>query len=198
LLRPIAFALACLFAAAASAQTPVAIVRGTIAAVAGDALTMKSRAGETVAVRLSPKTRVVLVVPASAADLKPNAFIGVAAVPDKDGGQKALEVHIFPEAMRGTGEGFRPFDLAPDSTMTNGALSLRVGGVDGDKLTVTYKGGEQTIRLPADAPIVAFAPGDRAELKPGAAAIARGVKAADGQIDAAAVLVGKNGLVPPM
>jgi hypothetical protein len=186
-----------IFTVAAYAQTPVATLRGAIASVTGDALTMTSRSGETVTVRLSPKTRLVAVVPASVADLKPDSFIGVAAVPDGDG-LKALEVHIFPEAMRGTGEGFRPFDLAPGSTMTNGALQARVGGVDGDRLTVTYKGGSQTVRLPKDTPIVAFAPGDRADLKPGAAAIARGPKGSDGAIDAAAVLVGRDGLTPPM
>jgi hypothetical protein len=148
-------------------------------------------------VRLSPKTRIVAVVPASIADLKPDSFIGVAAVPEGDG-LKALEVHIFPEAMRGTGEGFRPFDLAPGSSMTNGALQTQVGGVDGDRLTVTYKGGSQTLRLPKDAPIVAFAPGERADLKPGVAAIARGAKGPDGAIDAAAVIVGRDGVTPPM
>jgi hypothetical protein len=192
--------LAIFASAAAWAQTPATVIRGVISAVASDggSLTMKSRSGETFNVRLAAATRLVEVVPASAADLKPNAFIGVAAVPDTGDRLKALEVHIFPEAMRGTGEGFRPFDLAPKSSMTNGALNARIGGVDGDTLTVSYKGGSQTIRLPADAPIVSFAPGDKADLKVGAAAIARGAKGADGVVDASAVLVGKNGLVPPM
>jgi hypothetical protein len=192
--------LAIFASAAAWAQTPVTVIRGVISAVASDggSLTMKSRSGETVNVRLAAATRLVEVVPATAADLKPNAFIGIAAVPDTGDRLKALEVHIFPEAMRGTGEGFRPFDLAPKSSMTNGALNARIGGVDGDTLTVSYKGGSQTIRLPADAPIVSFAPGDKADLKVGAAAIARGAKAADGAVDASAVLIGKDGLVPPM
>jgi hypothetical protein len=200
LLRSVAFCLAALSCAAAWAQSPLAVLRGTIAAVAvdGGGLTFKTRGGESAHVALGPKTVYVDVVKASAADLKPNAFIGVAAVPDPGGGLKALEVHIFPEAMRGTGEGFRPFDLAPHSSMTNGALNVKVGGVAGDTLTVAYKGGSQTIRLPADAPIVAFAPGDKADVKPGAAAIVRGVKAADGAVTAAFVLVGKDGVVPPM
>ena len=109
-----------------------------------------------------------------------------------------MEIHIFPEAMRGTGEGFRPFDLAPNSSMTNGAISARVDAASGPKLTVSYKGGEQTIVVDPKTPIVAFEPGDRNELKAGAAIIARGPKQADGTIDAAAVLVGKDGLVPPM
>ena len=191
---------ATLLSTAAFAQAPVAVVRGTITAVVddGSSLKFKSRAGEIVTVRITPKTRFVEVVRASRDDLKPDSFIGIAAVPDKDDTLMALEVHIFPEAMRGTGEGFRPFDLAPKSSMTNGALNTRVGGVDGDELTVSYKGGEKKIRLPADAPIVAFAPGDKANLKPGAAAIVRGVKAEDGAIDAGAVLIGRDGLVPPM
>ena len=196
MLKALAPALA-LFCVAAYAQSPVATLRGSIASVAGDAVTMTTRAGKSAAVRLSPQTRVVAVVAATAADLKPDSFIGVAAVPDGDG-LKALEVHIFPEAMRGTGEGFRPFDLAPGSTMTNGALQVRVGGVDGDKLTVAYKGGSQTLRLPKEAPIVALMPGDRSQLKPGAAAIARGPKAADGAVEAAAILVGVDGVTPPM
>jgi hypothetical protein len=198
--RLLAFVVASLLAASAHAEAPRVVLRGVIAAVSDDAktLTMKSRAGETVTVHLAPDTRLVEIVPATAADLKPNAFIGIAAIPDTGDQLKALEVHIFPESMRGTGEGFRPFDLAPRSSMTNGALNARVSGTDGDKLTVSYKGGSQTIRLPPDAPIVSFAPGDKADLKSGAAAIARGAKAADGSIDAAAVLVGKDGLVPPM
>jgi hypothetical protein len=196
MLKALVLALA-FFGAAAYAQTPVTTLRGAIASVTGDAVTMTSRSGETVTVRLSPETRLVAVVAASAADLKPDSFIGVAAVPEGDG-LKALEVHVFPEAMRGTGEGFRPFDLAPGSTMTNGALQARVGGVDGDRLTVTYKGGSQTVRLPKETPIVAFAPGERADLKPGAAAIARGPKGPDSAIDAAALLVGRDGLTPPM
>jgi hypothetical protein len=200
LLRIYVSAFAILASASAWAEAPRAVIRGVISAVASDgaSLTMKSRAGETVDVHLTADTRLVEVVPASAADLKPGAFIGVAAVPDTGDQLKALEVHVFPEAMRGTGEGFRAFDLAPKSSMTNGALNTRVGGVNGDTLTVSYKGGSQTIRLPPDAPIVSFAPGDKADLKVGAAAIARGTKGADGAVDASALLVGKDGLVPPM
>ena len=100
--------------------------------------------------------------------------------------------------MRGTGEGFRPFDLAPGSTMTNGTIAARVDAANGAKLTVTYKGGQQTILVDPKAPIVGFAKGARSELTPGAAIIARGVLRDDGSIDAAYVLVGKDGLVPPM
>jgi hypothetical protein len=139
----------------------------------------------------------VAVVAASHADLKTNAFIGVAAMPDGEG-LKALEVHIFPEAMRGTGEGCRPFDLAPGATMTNGALDARVGNVDGDRLTVIYKGGSRQIRLPADAPIVAITPEDRSDIKAGAAAVVRGAPGENGVVDATAVIIGRNGVAPPM
>ena len=159
---------------------------------------MRTRAGEDQTVHLNPKTRFVLVVPATLADVKPGTFIGVAALPGEGGELKAMEVHIFPEAMRGTGEGFRPFDLAPKSSMTNGNISARVDATTGPKLTVTYKGGEQTIVVDPKTPIVALAPGARTDLKPGAAIIARGPKQEDGSIDAAFVLVGKDGLVPPM
>jgi hypothetical protein len=138
------------------------------------------------------------VVPATLADVKPGAFIGVAALPGEGGELKAMEVHIFPEAMRGTGEGFRPFDLAPGSSMTNGNISARVDATSGPKLTVSYKGGEQTIVVDPKTPIVGFEPGAANDLKPGAAIIARGARQDDGSIDATAVLVGKDGLVPPM
>jgi hypothetical protein len=187
--------------APAFAQTPpVASARATIETVSADgsALNVRTRAGEDRAVRLNEKTRFVLVVPATLADVKAGTFIGVAALPGEGSELKAMEVHIFPEAMRGTGEGFRPFDLAPKSSMTNGNISARVDATTGPKLTVTYKGGEQTIVVDAKTPIVALEPGARSDLKPGAAIIARGPKQEDGSIDAAFVLVGKDGLVPPM
>ncbi len=179
---------------------PVAVARATIESVAADgaSLVVRTRGGEEKTIRLSDRTTVTEVVPASLADVKPGAFIGVAALPGEGGELKAMEVHIFPEALRGTGEGFRPFDLAPGSTMTNGTISARVEGVDGPKLTVTYKGGEQTIIVGPGTPVVAIAPGARADLEPGAAIIARGTREDDGSIDAAYALVGKDGLVPPM
>ena len=193
-----AFALS--LAPALAQNAPVASARATIETVSADgaALRVRTRAGEDQAVHLSPTTRYVLVLPATLADVKPGSFIGVAALPGEGSELKAMEVHIFPEAMRGTGEGFRPFDLAPKSSMTNGAISARVDAAAGPKLTVTYKGGEQTIVVDPKTPIVALAPGARTDLKPGAAIIARGAKQEDGSIDAAIVSVGKDGLVPPM
>ena len=193
-----AFALA--VAPAFAQNAPIASARATIETISADgaALSVRTRAGEDQTVHLNPKTRFVLVVPATLADVKPGTFIGVAALPGEGSELKAMEVHIFPEAMRGTGEGFRPFDLAPKSSMTNGNISARVDATTGPKLTVTYKGGEQTIVIDPKTPIVALEPGARTDLKPGAAIIARGPKQEDGSIDAAFVLVGKDGLVPPM
>lgn len=200
-LRAALFAFLSLAACAALAQTtPLAVARATIESVSADGatLTVRTRAGGQETVRLSDKTRVILVVPATLADVKAGAFIGVAALPGEGGDLKAMEVHVFPESMRGTGEGFRQFDLAPGSTMTNGTIAARVDGVAGSKLSVTYKGGQQTIVVDPKAPIVSFAPGTRADLKPGAAIIARGPKESDGSIDAPRILVGKDGLVPPL
>jgi Domain of unknown function (DUF5666) len=193
-----AFALA--VAPAVAQNAPVASARATIQTIGADGSTLNvhTRAGEDQIIHLSPKTRFVLVVPAALADVKPGSFIGVAALPGDGNELKAMEVHIFPEAMRGTGEGFRPFDLAPKSSMTNGNISARVDATTGPKLTVTYKGGEQTIVVDPKTPIVAFEPGAPTDLKPGAAIIARGPKQEDGSIDAAFLLVGKDGLVPPM
>jgi hypothetical protein len=187
-------------APALAQNAPVASARATIQTISADgsALNVHTRAGEDQTIHLSPKTRFVLVVPAALTDVKPGSFIGVAALPGEGNELKAMEVHIFPEAMRGTGEGFRPFDLAPKSSMTNGNISARVDATTGPKLTVTYKGGEQTIVVDPKTPIVAFEPGAQTDLKPGAAIIARGPKKEDGSIDAAFVLVGKDGLVPPM
>jgi hypothetical protein len=184
-----------------SAQNaPVATARATIETVSADgaSLGVKTRAGEERTIHISPKTRFALVIPATLADVKPGSFVGVAATPGEGNELKATEVHIFPEAMRGTGEGHRPFDLGPGSSMTNGNIAARVDATSGPKLTVTYKGGEQAIVVAPSTPIVALAPGAQTDLKPGAAIIARGPKQDDGSIDAAFVLVGKDGLVPPM
>jgi len=179
---------------------PPVTVRATIASIApdGESLTLRTREGKQETVRLNGKTGVTLVVPASLSKVKPGAFIGVAALPGAGDELKAIEVHIFPESMRGAGEGFRPFDLAPGSTMTNGSVKARVDSVEGSKLTVTYHGGQQTIVVDPKAPVVGFAAGSRGDLKPGAAVIARGTRGSDGAIDAARILVGKDGLTPPM
>jgi hypothetical protein len=196
----LAVALSLALAPALAQNPPLASARATVETVAADGASMgvRTRAGEERTIHLHAKTRFILVVPATLADVKPGAFIGVAALPGEGSELKAMEVHIFPEAMRGTGEGFRPFDLAPGSSMTNGNIDARVDATSGPKLTVSYKGGEQTIVIDPKTPIVGFEPGAANDLKPGAAIIARGARQDDGSIDAAAVLVGKDGLVPPM
>jgi hypothetical protein len=193
--------LALLLAGPALAQdAPRVAIRGTIETVANDGQSVQvlTREGEHVTMRLKQPPRINTVVAATLADIKPGLFVGAGAMPGAGGVQIAMEVHIFPEAMRGSGEGFRAFDLAPGSTMTNGSIQARVDGVNGPKLTVTYKGGEKTIAIDDKTRIVSFEAGSPVDLKPGAAVVARGVKAADGAYDVAFVVVGKNGVKPPM
>lgn len=173
-------------------------LRATVVSVDGAALELRDAAGHDVAVSLSPSTTVAALVPAKLADVTPGSFIGAAANTLPDGTLVAREIHIFPEAMRGSGEGHRAFDLGPGSTMTNGTVGNEVKGAAGDTLTVAYKGGEKTITVPKDAPIVMFAPGDRAMLVPGAHVIVQTRTAEGGGLAADRVTVGKDGLVPPM
>jgi hypothetical protein len=183
---------------AAQAQAPQAVrIRATIDAADAGSLSLTTRSGDKVTVALAPDTMVTLLVPIKLEDIKPGSFIGSAAMPQADGTQRALEVHVFPESMRGTGEGHRPFDLQPQSTMTNGTVGAVTGSV-GRTLTVSYKGGEKTIIVPPDTPVVTYEPGSRALLVPGAHIILFGTQAADGKVTANRVSVGKDGLVPPM
>src|SRR6187397_2801847 len=179
---------ALLLATSASfAQQPAPVrVRGTVEAVDGPMLTVKSRDGQTT-------YKVTLT------DIKDNSFIGVTGMPQSDGSQKAVEVHIFPEPMRGTGEGHRPWDLMPNSTMTNATVAQMVKAVDGDEITVKYKGGEKKIVLLPQTRIVTFVPGDRSELRPGVKIfIAAARKKEDGTLEADSIAAGRDGLPPPM
>ena len=197
-LRIFAAALSVLaFSSVAEAQT--ARLRGAIDSVNGDTIVVKTRGGDNATVRLKPSTKFAAVVKADLADIKPGLFVGAAAEPGPDGTLKALEIHIFPEAMRGTGEGSRPFDLTPKSSMTNGNISAKVDGVDGPKLTVTYKGGEQAIVVDKTTPIVAMTAGSADDLKPGAGVIVFTAGKDDaGTYDAGYVVVGRDGVKPPM
>jgi hypothetical protein len=202
-MRPPLIAAAVLLAlsAPASAQaTPPTAVRGVIERVAPDreSLDVKTRAGEEKTLRLSAGAKVARVVAASLADIKPGAYVGVAAVPGDNGTLKALEVHIFPESMRGAGEGFRPFDLAPGSTMTNGDVNARVDAVNGPQIVVAYNGGQQSITIDKSTPIVAIAPGGLGDLTAGAAIVARGGLGAGGDFEASRIVVGVAGVTPPM
>src|SRR6202048_3795184 len=182
-----------------SQDAPPVRVRGTIDRTEGAVFVVKSRDGTELKIVLAENAVAVGVVKAALADIKPGLFVGIAAMPQPDGTQRALEVLIFPEAMRGTGEGHYPWDLQPKSTMTNANVEQVVTGVDGHTLTVKYKDGDKKIIVPPDVPIVTFAPGDRADLKPGTKIfIGASKKLPDGTLQAARVNYGKDGLTPPM
>ena len=194
-----ALAIAVVAAVALAQSPPPRVIRGSVVSVDGASVTVRTRAGESIKLRLRDNQGIVAVVPAALTDVKPGVFVGVAAMPGDDGALKAMEVHIFPEAQRGTGEGFRPFDLAPGSTMTNGNIAAMVNSVSGPTLTVAYKGGEQKITVDKATPIVTFAPGGIGDLKPGADVdIFRPTATADGAYEAARIAVGRNGTKVPM
>ena len=142
-------------------------MRGTVEGIDGAMYVVKTRAGETLKVAVTDKPLFVAMVKASMADIKPGMFVGSTAMPGPDGSLRAVEVHIFPEAMRGTGEGHRPWDLQPQATMTNASVEAAVAGVDGHTLTMKYKGGEKTLVVTPETVVVTYAPGDKAEVKPG-------------------------------
>jgi hypothetical protein len=185
---------------AAIAQQPPAPsrVRGTIEAVDGQALTVRSRAGEEVKLRMSEDIRVVGIEKIALSDIKVGSFIGTTTVPGPDGAANAIEVHVFPEDMRGTGEGSRPFDLRPNSTMTNATVAETVVGNEGHMLTVKYKDGEKKVTVTPDTPVVTYVPAGKSDLKAGAKVIAAMKKLADGSFETNRVSVGRDGLTPPM
>lgn len=187
-------------APAVFAQTPAPAptgVRGAIISVSGDNLVVKTNRGAEQAVKLDKDTRVAAISLANINDIKPGSYIGAAAIPQPDGSQKALEVHVFPPALAGTGDGHRPFDLAPNSTMTNGTVGDVVAS-NGRTLTLKYKGGEKKIIVPEDVPIVNIEAGDRSLLVVGAKVVVRARKNPDGSLTAASISAGKNGVAPPM
>jgi hypothetical protein len=173
-------------------------VRGTIEAVDGDVLAVKSRAGEDFKLRMASNMRLVGITKISLSDIKVGSFIGTTTVPGPDGSQNAVEVHVFPEDMRGTGEGSRPFDLRPNSTMTNATVAESVAGNDGHTLLVKYKDGEKKVVVLPDTPVVTYVPAEKSELKAGAKVIAFFKKLPDGSFEANRISVGLNGLTPPM
>jgi hypothetical protein len=185
------------FAIAQKAPVPTR-VRGAIEAVDGDTLTVKSRAGEDVKLHMTADVRIVGITKISLSDIKVGSFIGTTTVPGPDGMPTAVEVHVFPENMRGTGEGSRPYDLKPNSTMTNATVSESVVGNDGHTLLVKYKDGEKKVLVTPETPVVTYVPADKSDLKGGAKVIAFMKQLPDGSFETNRVSVGRDGLTPPM
>jgi hypothetical protein len=176
--------------------TPVR-VRGSVVSLDGSKLVVHAKDGKDVAISLKDKYAALAVVKSSMADVKEGTFIGTATVAQPDGSLRAVEVVLFPESLRGFGEGHYPWDLGPSSMMTNATIANKVQGVDGETVTVTYKGGEKKITIPTNVPIVALVPVDRNEITPGVIVFVPTEKQADGTLLSGAVLFGK-GVVPPM
>ena len=176
--------------------TPVR-VRGTVVSLDGQKLVVHAKDGKDVTVSLKDKYAALAVVKSSREDIKEGTFIGTATVAQPDGSLKALEVVVFPESLRGFGEGHYPWDLGPSSMMTNATIANKVQGVSGDTVTVTYKGGEKKITIPTNVPIVAVVPAEESDITPGANVFVPTEKQADGTLLSGAVLFGK-GVVPPM
>jgi hypothetical protein len=197
-IRAALFAVAAVVATAALAQAPQTVrLRGVIEKVDGNKVTAKSDKGDELKINLAEKMLVVAVVKASMADIKDGDFIGSGAMPQPDGSQKAIEVHIFAESMRGTGEGFRPWDGAPNSTMTNGTVGNTVTSVDGPVVTVKYKDGDKKIIVGPDVPIVRYEIADMSAVKPGVAfTVVAATKQPDGSFNIGRINVGRDGVVP--
>jgi hypothetical protein len=188
-------------ASSAWAQQPPAPtrIRGTIDAVDGKTLSIKTREGTDVKVNMTDDLTVIGIAKSSLSEIKQGSYIGVSAMPQPDGSQKAIAIHIFMESQRGAAEGFRPWDLRPNSTMTNATVAQTVASVDGQVIEVKYKDGEKKVVVPPDAAIVAFAAGDKAEVKPGAKIIIFGAKKLDdGSLETNRIGVGRDGIAPPM
>ena len=201
MIRAIAGLLIAVVSAVAIAQAPAnppVRVRGTVEKLDGQMLTVKSRTGESVNIKLADNYVVVGITKASLDDIASGKFIGTTTVGERDGALIALEVHIFPEAMRGTGEGHYDWDLRPQSKMTNANVA-NITSMGKDRvMTVQYKGGEKKVLVPSDAVVVGYTPAERSELKPGAPVFSVTQRQPDGSLTAARVNVGLNGQVPPM
>jgi hypothetical protein len=187
------------------AQQKLVRIRGTIEKIDGQNLEVKSREGNNLKVVMAENVRLTAMVRASLADLTTDTYIGVTAMPQADGSQKAIAIHIFQPAQRGTGEGFGPWDLQPGSTMTNAAIASTVAGADGQVVTVRYKEksgsgmGEQRVIVTPQTIIVRYVPGDRNELKAGVRVMLNNAKPLpDGTVEAPTVSYGRDGVVPPM
>jgi hypothetical protein len=190
----------CLATSSVSAQQASTVrIRGAIESVDGNMLGIKTREGSDVKVRMTDNVAVFAVVKTELAEIKEGSYIGVTAMPEPDGTQKAIAVHIFPENQRGAAEGFRPWDARANSTMTNATVAQTVKGTDGQHIMVKYKDGEKNVVVPPETPIVTFVASDKSEVKPGAKLIIFGAaKKEDGTLEANRVNVGRDGVTPPM
>jgi len=173
-------------------------VRGQVLGLSGHTLQVKSREGKTVNVTLAEGVQIAGVARASIGDIQPGSYVGIASLPKSEGGDGALEVLIFPPALKGSGEGSHAWDLKPNSSMTNATVANAVKGVDGHTVTVTYQGKEKKIAIADGTPIVTLAPATAADLKPNAVVFIPALKGAKGALSAQRVVVGTNGIVPPM
>jgi hypothetical protein len=177
--------------------TPVR-VRGSVVSLEGTKLVVHAKDGKDIAVNLADNFAALAVVKSSMADIKEGTFIGTATVTQPDSSLRSLEVVVFPDKMRGTGEGHYPWDLGSNSMMTNATVANAVKGVEGQTITVTYKGGEKKIDVPANVPVVTIVPATKEEIKPGAIVFVPTMRQADGSLNGGAVLFGKDGVIPPM
>jgi hypothetical protein len=193
----LSFALICT-ALPASAQETVRI-RGTIESVDGATYMVKNRDGAVLKLTMADNPLYVAIVKSTMADIKPGMFVGATGVTQPDGSQKAIEVHIFPESMRGTGEGHYDWDLKPNTKMTNANVEQTVAGVDGPVLSVKYKDGEKKVLVTPETAVVTYVAGSKDDLKPGTRIfVGAAKKQADGSVQTPRVTYGKDGLTPPM
>ena len=182
--------------AIAAAQPATVRLRGTLEAVTPTGLVLRQRGGERIELAVAPSLEVTEVFPVTLADIRAGSFVGVGALPQADGTQRAIAVTLFPETMRGRGEGHRPFDFLPQSTMTNATVADVVAAPDGQRLQLRYPQGQQTIVVAADTPIVSLRPGDRSLLVAGAV-VSITVQEVAGRPTAMRASAGRNGFAPP-
>jgi len=196
-LAALSFALICI-ALPASAQETVRI-RGTIERVEGPVYVVKNRDGAELKLTVTDNPLFVAIVKSTMADIKPGMFVGSTGMTQPDGSQKAIEVHIFPESMRGTGEGHYDWDLKPNTKMTNANVEQTVAGVDGPVLSVKYKDGEKKLLVTPETAVVTYVTGAKDDLKPGTKVfVAAAKKQPDGSLQTPRITYGKDGLTPPM
>jgi hypothetical protein len=194
-----AASLAFIFAASAASAQETVRIRGVIESVDGPVYVVKNRDGAELKLTVTDPPLYVAIVKATMADIKPGMFVGATGQTQPDGSQKAIEVHIFPESMRGTGEGHYDWDLKPNTKMTNANVDQTVNGNDGQTLSVKYKDGEKKILVTPETAVVTYVPGSKDDLKPGTKIfVGAAKKQPDGTLQTPRVTYGKDGLTPPM